>query len=870
MRKGTDPMHQTTSTTPAVKIPEKYRCSITSLVMREPVVTADGHTYEKEAIAAWLEKNNTSPKTGVKLAHKSLIPNWDKKSDIEEFLSENPNVDPEEIYFPASLVKDLIDSLQKNDLNSFKNLLGKDTRLLSKDLKDKKNLLLICCESGSVDILKVALEKISTPVLKFPVVQKDKGLSLFLRVSRRLGLEGARILSKAFYWEAYDLQAVLNTAVKENDLLIAPIALSLGATATFALLHEAYAAQKTESIKILVSAGAPINEKDKAGNDLLMRAIGEDHVELSLFLLTEAKVKEKINLDTRNHSKETALHKAVERNQITVIQTLLDHPRSEINQKDGKGETALHIAVRKNNLDIAKLLIQKKAEINVKMPEGETPLSIAYKANNIEILKLLILSNVEMGQLLLQAIEDERKELVQFLLTEAAQLIDPSIVQTNEASKKSALMLAVEKKQTETVSLLLGHPKINIHQTDSAGNKALHYAALENDQESVKMLMKKGASIKDKNNTQKTPLQLAKETNRQALASWMEGKHRSKKIKPYIKPLQLEIANQQKEMAGQKSEIEHLKKSQKEFKEFKEFIASQEQKTQDKQRRQEQEKIFHAAREREREKARREEESRLKADLKKQEELNLLLKWVTEGHLLEAEKLLSKTPQLSLMKGTVTDLSGREFKNITALQYAFWSLDVEMMEVVLKVLDKGEATSQIRAFEKTPQNYSQYGVHYDVSDLVNKTNEYIQNYSRWDKEQCENHWAKKVGGAQRHCPAWMIYGMCDEGDNAAWCKQDLLGVGKTREYKKQWTHWWFNGDVGGNLLGSNAGCGRGSHDSRCRCLRTTNNPMVLNKDGYVRHDVEVHTKLNKCRLEVVENLKTELASQASMKTGMKQ
>ena len=39
------------------------------------MVTADGHTYERENIRKWLIKNNTSPKTGLALSNKTLVPN---------------------------------------------------------------------------------------------------------------------------------------------------------------------------------------------------------------------------------------------------------------------------------------------------------------------------------------------------------------------------------------------------------------------------------------------------------------------------------------------------------------------------------------------------------------------------------------------------------------------------------------------------------------------------------------------------------------------------------------------------------------------------------------------------------------------------
>ena len=43
--------------------------------MREPVIAADGHTYEKAALESWLQLHNTSPVTGQLLGHMHIVPN---------------------------------------------------------------------------------------------------------------------------------------------------------------------------------------------------------------------------------------------------------------------------------------------------------------------------------------------------------------------------------------------------------------------------------------------------------------------------------------------------------------------------------------------------------------------------------------------------------------------------------------------------------------------------------------------------------------------------------------------------------------------------------------------------------------------------
>lgn len=41
----------------------------------DPVITEDGHTYEREAIENWFKTSQKSPVTGLQLKSKNLIPN---------------------------------------------------------------------------------------------------------------------------------------------------------------------------------------------------------------------------------------------------------------------------------------------------------------------------------------------------------------------------------------------------------------------------------------------------------------------------------------------------------------------------------------------------------------------------------------------------------------------------------------------------------------------------------------------------------------------------------------------------------------------------------------------------------------------------
>lgn len=55
--------------------------------MEDPCIAADGFTYERQAIKAWLDRHNVSPVTKVKFQHTMLTPNHALRSAIQEWRS---------------------------------------------------------------------------------------------------------------------------------------------------------------------------------------------------------------------------------------------------------------------------------------------------------------------------------------------------------------------------------------------------------------------------------------------------------------------------------------------------------------------------------------------------------------------------------------------------------------------------------------------------------------------------------------------------------------------------------------------------------------------------------------------------------------
>ncbi len=67
-----------------------WLCPISRERMRDPVIAADGHTYERAAIEQWLRKSATSPVTRARMTATTLIPNFALRAIADKVLGPLP------------------------------------------------------------------------------------------------------------------------------------------------------------------------------------------------------------------------------------------------------------------------------------------------------------------------------------------------------------------------------------------------------------------------------------------------------------------------------------------------------------------------------------------------------------------------------------------------------------------------------------------------------------------------------------------------------------------------------------------------------------------------------------------------------------
>ena len=93
-------------------------CPISLSIMVDPVIAADGHTYERLYIEKWFIKSNNSPKTNKVLHNKKLISNYNLKSIISCIIK---NSSDDNLIKEYNYIKKIYSNEKKNKNNIIDN-----------------------------------------------------------------------------------------------------------------------------------------------------------------------------------------------------------------------------------------------------------------------------------------------------------------------------------------------------------------------------------------------------------------------------------------------------------------------------------------------------------------------------------------------------------------------------------------------------------------------------------------------------------------------------------------------------------------------------------------------------------------------------
>jgi hypothetical protein len=232
-------------------------------------------------------------------------------------------------------------------------------------------------------------------------------------------------------------------------------------------------------------------------------------------------------------------------------------------------------------------------------------------------------------------------------------------------------------------------------------------------------------------------------------------------------------------------------------------------------------------------------------ELKENERVSQFLQYVVEGQQAEAEALLKREPEIALKKSTVTDLSKREFKDITGFQYALWALDWHMWTMLLKYLPKERASVQFVEWE---EKGTAYGKHFSLEPLLKALNIYLENYDTWGVDQQISHWCQQVGSAQWLLPAHIVQEYCHPSRSFVPCP--LYEEAEFPREMKTAVGSWLTAIYNGGKLGEKFAY------TRYNWARPHGYDRSFVKDG-LRSDAKALQNLWQKRLQQLESLKAE-------------
>ena len=288
------------------------------------------------------------------------------------------------------------------------------------------------------------------------------------------------------------------------------------------MLHHAVGSGDVEWVRqVLAEIPGLINQQHSRGNLApLHEAVDDGHAEIVKVLIDAG-----ADLNNQRFDGRTPLHMAVSRNSINIVKALLD-ARAYIDHVDYNYITPLHIAVSLGHRDIVELLLSEGASLHARKRHDVTPLHMAASSGWVDVAEALIRhasSNYHASAYFwpsyLQSpavppnIEEAwgiRHDTLPYMYRYNNRRFVSAFVSVQDHYGHSALYRSVYSGHAEIAELLV-QAGADLNAQDKVGNTALHGAALQGRAQAAQVLVQAGADVNISNDKGQTPLDLAHE-----------------------------------------------------------------------------------------------------------------------------------------------------------------------------------------------------------------------------------------------------------------------------------------------------------------------------------------------------------------------
>lgn len=148
-------------------------------------------------------------------------------------------------------------------------------------------------------------------------------------------------------------------------------------------LAQAVQRDKRELVKILLDAGADVNEKNDAGLTALMYVADDTSIEVVEDLIAAG-----AKIEIKDDEGKNALHHAASYASVEALQALIKAGAS-VDARDESGRTALMIAAQEGNEDNVAALLKAGATVNLRDEDDKTAFGLAKENDNGEVVDML-------------------------------------------------------------------------------------------------------------------------------------------------------------------------------------------------------------------------------------------------------------------------------------------------------------------------------------------------------------------------------------------------------------------------------------------------------------------------------------------------
>lgn len=249
----------------------------------------------------------------------------------------------------------------------------------------------------------------------------------------------------------------------------------------------------TEVIKTLIQNGADVTKSNTDGFSVLHAAVENGNIENIEYLVSKGA---NINAKTFD-SKTSPLHTASFKGDTENVKYLVENG-ADFNAYNAYGASPLTVACFYGKKDVIQTLIKAGADVNT--TTDKTPLKAALESGNTEIFEILINNGADIdtvddtGITLLEAAAAKNDvKTVQFLLEKGAKA-------TNEGTREGALYKAILNENPEMVKLLVKNGADVNEKEPQNSFTVLQTAILKNNDEITDFFIKENADLNQLNN----------------------------------------------------------------------------------------------------------------------------------------------------------------------------------------------------------------------------------------------------------------------------------------------------------------------------------------------------------------------------------